>query len=119
MDFTEVYDASTGQVRDVSKEADVADRTLTGGGCQLVGTRTSGQPGKYLCPVKGMLGLCQAMLKNDAVASCGALVPNVVDEILKRGHCTSSDGAYVCPGDMMGLCDVYLKNQEILSCKQK
>jgi hypothetical protein len=118
MDFTEVYDASTGQVRDVSKEADVADRTLTGGGCQLVGTRTSGQPGKYLCPVKGMLGLCQAMLKNDAVSSCGALVPNVVDEILKRGHCTGSDGAYVCPKDMVGLCDVYLKNQEILSCKQ-
>jgi hypothetical protein len=59
------------------------------------------------------------MMSNGAVSSCGALVPNVVDEILKRGHCTSSDGGYVCPGDMMGLCNVYLKNQEILSCKAK
>ncbi len=118
IDFTEVYNASTGEVKDIAKEADVADRTLTGGGCQVLGVRSSGEPGKYLCPVKGMLGLCQAMLKNEAVSSCGALVPNVVDEILKRGHCTSHDGAYVCPKDMVGLCDVYLKNQEIVSCTQ-
>lgn len=64
-----------------------------------------------------MLGLCEAMLKNGAVASCGALVQGVVDEILKRGHCTGSEGAYVCPSGMMGLCNDYLKNQEILSCK--
>ena len=115
IDFQPVYDASTGQVKDMSKERDAADRTLTGGGCQ----RVNGREGDYLCPVKGMLGLCQAMLKNGAVSSCGALVPNVVDEILKRGHCTSSDAAYVCPKDMMGLCDVYLKNQEIVSCKAK
>ena len=114
MDFQPVYNASSGQVKDMSKEREVADRTLTGGGCQ----RVNGREGDYLCPVKGMLGLCEAMLKNGAVSSCGALVPNVVDEILKRGHCTSSNGAYVCPGDMMGLCEVYLKNQEILSCKQ-
>jgi hypothetical protein len=45
-------------------------------------------------------------------------VPSVVDEILKRGHCTGSNAAYACPKDMMGLCGDYLKNQEILSCKQ-
>jgi hypothetical protein len=115
IDFQPVYNASTGQVRDLSKERDAADRTLTGGGCQ----RVNGREGDYLCPVKGMLGLCKTMMSNGAVSSCGALVPNVVDEILKRGHCTSSDGGYVCPGDMMGLCNVYLKNQEILSCKAK
>ncbi len=58
------------------------------------------------------------MLKNDAVSSCGALVPNAVDEILKRRHCTGNDGAYACTKDMMDLCDAYLKNQEILSCKR-
>ncbi len=114
IDFQPVYDASTGQAKDMSKESAAADRTLTGGGCQ----RVNNQEGNYLCPVKGMLGLCQAMLKNGAVSSCGPLVPNVVDEILKRGHCTDGDANYVCPKDMIGLCGVYLKNQEILSCKQ-
>jgi len=60
-----VYDASTGQDKDMKKEEDSADRTLTGGGCQ----RVNGLEGNYLCPVKGMLGLCQAMLKNNAVLS--------------------------------------------------
>jgi hypothetical protein len=115
VDFQPVYDAATGQVKDMSKERAAADRTLTGGGCQ----RVNGKEGDYLCPVKGMLGLCQTMLVNGAVSSCGALVPNVVDEILTRGHCTGQNGEYVCPGDMMGLCNVYLKNQEILSCKAK
>jgi hypothetical protein len=115
VDFAPTYNAKTGQTSDTKAEQDAADRTLQGGGCQ----RVNGQEGYYLCPVKGMLGLCKTMLNNGAVFSCGALVPNVVDEILKRGHCTVSDGAYVCPKDMMGLCDVYLKNQEILSCKAK
>ncbi len=116
MDFEPVYNATTGQVQDLSKERDVADRTLTGGGCQ----RANGREGDYLCPVNGMLGLCKTMLSNGAVSSCGALVPTVVDQILKRGHCTGggSDGAYSCPHDMMGLCQLYIKNQEILSCTQ-
>lgn len=59
------------------------------------------------------------MLKNGAVSTCAPLVPNVVDEILKRGKCTDGDANYVCPHDMIGLCQVYLKNQEILSCKEK
>jgi hypothetical protein len=117
MDFAEVYNASTGQVNNLANEADIADRTLTGGGCKAVGPRTNGQAGKYLCPVKGMLGLCKAMLSNGAVSSCGALVPTSTDEILKRGHCTGDNGAYVCPNDMMGLCNLYLKNEVILSCK--
>jgi len=112
LDFQPVYDASTGQDKDMKKEEDSADRTLTGGGCQ----RVNGLEGNYLCPVKGMLGLCQAMLKNGAVSSCSVLVPTVVDQILKRGHCTGNNGEYFCPADMLGLCDVYLKNQEILSC---
>ncbi|HEV7219788.1 MAG TPA: hypothetical protein VGN39_13020, partial [Terriglobales bacterium] len=114
LDFQPVYNASTGQDTNMQKEAAAADRTLTGGGCH----RVNGQEGNYLCPVKGMLGLCQAMLKNGAVSNCGPLVPTVVDEILKRGHCTDGNAAYACPHDMMGLCGVYLKNQEILSCTQ-
>jgi hypothetical protein len=114
IDFQPVYNASTGQSGDVRKEMDAADRTLHGGGCQ----RVNNQEGNYVCPVKGMLGLCKAMLSNGAVTNCAPLVPNVVDEILKRGHCTDGDANYVCPHDMMGLCDVYLKNQEILSCTQ-
>jgi len=114
LDFQPVYNARTGQDVDMKKTEDAADRTLTGGGCQ----RVNGLEGNYLCPVKGMLGLCQAMLKNGAVSSCGPLVPTVVDDILKRGHCTGNNAAYICPRDMMGLCGVYLKNQEILSCKQ-
>ena len=31
--------------------------------------------GNYLCPVNGMLGLCNTMMKNSAVLSCGALSP--------------------------------------------
>ncbi len=114
LDFQPVYNASTGQDTNIKKEEDVADKTLTASGCQ----RVNNQEGNYLCPVKGMLGLCQAMLKNNAVLSCAPLVPTVVDEILKRGHCTDGNAAYVCPHDMMGLCGVYLKNQEILSCTQ-
>jgi hypothetical protein len=68
--------------------------------------------------VKGMVGLCEAMLKNGAVLSCGALVPASTDEILKRGGCTDKDkaGAFVCPSSMMGLCQLYVKNGVILSC---
>lgn len=117
MDFAEVYNATTGQVNNLAKEADVADKTLEGGGCKLVGPRANGEAGKYRCPVKGMLGLCKAMLANGAVSSCTALVPDVVDEILKREHCTGENGDYACPKDMMGLCNTYLQNQEILSCK--
>jgi hypothetical protein len=96
------------------KEEDAADRTLTGGGCQ----RNQGREGDYLCPVKGMLGLCNTMLTNGAVASCSALVPIQVDQILKRGGCRSdSTGAYSCPNGMIGLCNLYVKNQEILACK--
>jgi hypothetical protein len=51
-DFQPVYNTSTGQVQDLSKEVDVADRTLTQGGCQR-----NGAEGNYLCPVNGMLGL--------------------------------------------------------------
>ncbi len=114
LDFQNVYNPSTGQVNNVSEEEATADRILTQSGCQ----RVNNQEGNYQCPVKGMLGLCQAMLKNGAVTSCSALVPTVVDDILKRGKCTSNDGAYTCPQPMMGLCQVYLKNQEILSCTQ-
>jgi hypothetical protein len=98
----------------VMKELDTADRTLTGGGCQR-----DGPEGHYLCPVKGMLGLCDAILTNGAILSCGALVPTQVDEILKRGGCReTSGGNFNCPASMMGLCDQYLKNGVILSCKQ-
>lgn len=117
LDFQPAYNTSTGQAGDTQKEADAANKTLTDSGCQQVNS----QEGHYLCPVKGMLGLCQAMLKTGAVLSCGALVPFQVDDVLKRGHCTGNNGNnadYVCPKDMMGLCGVYLKNQEILSCTQ-
>jgi hypothetical protein len=99
------------------KVEDAADRTLTGGGCQ----RNQGRSGDYLCPIKGgMLGLCNTMLNNGAVAHCGALVPIQVDQILKRGGCRNlqgQDGAYTCPAGMMGLCNLYVKNQEVQSCK--
>jgi hypothetical protein len=114
LDFEPVFNPSTGQIGDTRKERDVADRTLLGGGCQ----RVNGQEGNYLCPVKGMLGLCKTMMSNNAVSSCGALVPTVVDQILTRGKCTNNDGTYTCPQGMMGLCNLYVKNQEILSCKQ-
>ncbi len=96
---------------------DAADRTLTGGAC----VRNQGREGEYLCPVKGMLNLCNTMLSNGAVASCAALVPIQVDQILKRGGCRDDQGqagVYMCPSGMIGLCNLYLKNQEILSCKQ-
>ncbi len=112
LDFQPVYNAGTGQIGDMSKERDVADRTLTGGGCQRVNNRE----GYYACPVKGMLGLCDTMLKNGAVTSCVALVPTSTDQILKRGKCTGNDGNYTCTQDMIGLCNLYLKNQVILSC---
>ena len=126
VDFAEVYNASTGQVKDMAKEADAAYKTLTrdgrgpqGGGCELLGVRSPGEPGKYQCPIKGgMLGLCQAMLKTGSVASCGVFVPPQVDKALKyKGYCTGDNGEYVCQKDMMALCNTYLKNQEILSCK--
>jgi hypothetical protein len=67
-----------------------------------------------------MLNLCNTMLNNGAVATCGALVPTQVDQILTRGKCRNDEGqtgAYTCPAGMMGLCNLYVKNQEILSCK--
>jgi hypothetical protein len=116
MDFQPVYNASTGQVNDMSKERDVADRTLTGGGCQR-----NGSEGNYLCPVNGMLGLCNAMLKNSAVLSCGALIPTSTDQILRRGECTEDgqSGTFECPSGMMGLCQLYVKNKVVVSCRQK
>ena len=116
VDFQPVFNAATGQVADMSKERDVADRTLTGGGCQR-----NGSEGNYLCPVNGMLGLCQTMMKNSAVLSCGALVPTVVDQILRRGGCSpdGDSGTYACPSGMMGLCNQYVKNKELVSCRQK
>ncbi|MGA2339553.1 MAG: hypothetical protein ABSF75_06625, partial [Terracidiphilus sp.] len=116
MDFQPVYNASTGSVQDMSKERDVADRTLVGGGCQR-----NGSEGNYLCPVNGMLGLCQTMMKNSAVLSCGALIPTSTDQILRRGGCSEEgdSGTYQCPSSMMGLCGLYVKNQVVLSCKQK
>jgi len=116
MDFQPVFNASTGQVQDMSKERDVADRTLTGGGCQR-----NGSEGNYLCPVNGMLGLCNTMMKNSAVLSCGALIPTSTDQILRRGGCSEEGqtGTYQCPSSMMGLCGLYVKNQVVVSCKQK
>ncbi len=116
MDFQPVFNASTGQVQDMSKERDVADRTLVGGGCQR-----NGSEGNYLCPVNGMLGLCNTMMKNSAVLSCGALLPTSTDQILRRGGCSEQGqtGTYECPSSMMGLCGLYVKNQVVVSCKQK
>jgi hypothetical protein len=116
MDFQPVFNASTGQVQDMSKERDVADRTLVGGGCQR-----NGSEGNYLCPVNGMLGLCNTMMKNSAVLSCGALIPTSTDQILRRGGCSEEgdSGTYQCPSSMMGLCGLYVKNQVVVSCKQK
>ncbi len=128
IDFAEVYNANTGQVNNLAKEADVAYKTLThdnrgpqDGACEPLGARSPGEAGKYLCPIKGgMLGLCQAMLKTGSVASCGVYVPPQVDKALRyKGYCTGDNGAYVCAQDMMGLCNTYLKNQEILSCKRR
>ena len=116
MDFQPVFNAATGQVEDMSKERDVADRTLTGGGC-----KQNPSEGNYLCPVNGMLGLCNTMMKNSAVLSCGALIPTSTDQILRRGGCSEEgdSGTYQCPSGMMGLCGLYVKNQVVLSCKQK
>jgi hypothetical protein len=115
IDFTPVFNAATGQVTDMTKERDVADRTLTGGGCH----QNPGE-GNYLCPVNGMLGLCQTMMKNSAVLSCGALINPTVDQILRRGcNQEGQTGVYDCPSGMMGLCQLYVKNKEVVSCKQK
>jgi hypothetical protein len=116
LDFQPVFNAATGQVQDMSKERDVADRTLVGGGCQR-----NGSEGNYLCPVKGMLGLCNAMLKNSAVLSCGALIPTSTDQILRRGGCAEEgqSGTFACPSSMMGLCQLYMKNQVVASCQQR
>jgi hypothetical protein len=116
IDFAPTYNAATGQTVDMSTSDAAADRTLLGGGCKRVNSNT---PGYYLCPVKGMLGLCNAMLKNGAVFSCNALVPDVVNQILTRGKCKGNDGKYTCPQGMMGLCNLYVKNQEILSCTRQ
>lgn len=113
VDFSPTYNATTGQTTDMNSAQAAADRTLMGGGCQHA---YGNQPGYYLCPVKGMLGLCNAMLKNGAAFSCGALVPTVVNQILTREKCKGNDGKYTCPSGMMGLCNLYVKNQEILSC---
>ncbi|MGA2276123.1 MAG: hypothetical protein ABSG00_00860 [Terracidiphilus sp.] len=116
IDFQPVFNAASGQVMDMSKERDVADRTLTGGGCER-----NGAEGNYLCPVKGMLGLCNAMLKNSAVLSCGALIPTSTDQILRRGGCAEDgqSGTFACPAGMVGLCQLYVKNQVVASCRQK
>ena len=53
------------------RTASSADKTLTDSGCQ----RVDNEEGNYLCPVKGMLGLCQTMLKNNAVLSCALWFP--------------------------------------------
>jgi len=101
----------------VLEEEQSADRTLTGGGCQ----RNGGRIGDYVCPMQGgMLGLCNTMLNNGAILSCGILVPVQVDQILKRGGC-SEDGAgvFACPAGMMGLCQDYVKNKVIFSCQKK
>lgn len=116
IDFSPTYNASTGQTVDMSTSDAAADRTLLGGGCKH---SKGNAPGYYLCPVKGMLGLCNAMLKNGAVFSCAPLVPDVVDQILKRGKCTDGGAKYTCPAGMMGLCNLYVKNQEILSCTRQ
>lgn len=114
VDFEPVFNPTTGQIGDTVKERDVADRALTSEGCQ----RVNGQEGNYLCPIKGgMLGLCKTMLSNNAVSSCGVLVPTVVDQILTRGKCTNNNGTYTCPQGMMGLCNLYVKNQEIAACQ--
>jgi hypothetical protein len=115
VDFQPVYNAASGQVVDMSKERDVADRTLVGGGCHQNPSK-----GNYLCPVNGMLGLCNTMMKNGAVLRCGALITTVVDQILRRGcNQEGQTGIYECPSGMMGLCQLYVKNQEVVSCKQK
>jgi len=96
------------------KEMDSADRTLTGGGC----VQNQHREGDYLCPLKGMLGLCDTMLSNGAVVSCGVYVPIQVEQILSRGGCRGdSTATYACPNGMMGLCNLYVKNQEIRACK--
>lgn len=99
----------------VLSEEQSADRTLTGGGC----TRNGGRIANYLCPMNGMLGLCNTMLNNGAVLSCGVLVPPQVDQILRRGGCNdnSTPGVYACPSAMMGLCNLYVKNRVIASCQ--
>lgn len=94
LDFQTTYNPGTGHVsgsgRDVTTERQAAYRTLTQSGC----TADSEQQGDFLCPLNGIYGLCETMLKNGAVSSCGALVPAVVDHILKNGHCTGSGGNY-------------------------
>jgi hypothetical protein len=100
------------------KQGQAADRTLTGGGCQRIGSNI----GNYACPGEGgMLGLCQTMLNNGAVLGCSLLVPTSTDQILRRGGCKEDPGppgTYSCPTSMMGLCQLYVKNRVILACKQ-
>ncbi|MGC1462511.1 MAG: hypothetical protein WA802_09945 [Terracidiphilus sp.] len=116
IDFAPLYNAATGQEGNVARELEVADHTLTGGGC-----KPNGAEGNYLCPVDGMLGLCQTMMKNNAVMSCGALIPTSTDQILRRGGCTEDgqSGVFECPSGMMGLCQLYVKNKVVVSCRQK
>jgi hypothetical protein len=115
MDFRPVYNAATGQVGDMAREMDAADRTLRGGKCE-----PNGPEGNYLCPVDGMLGLCQAMLKNSAVLSCGALIPIQTQQILGRGCKEEGEtGVFECPSGMMGLCQLYVKDKVVVSCRQK
>jgi hypothetical protein len=106
------------------KEEESADRTLTN--CPTcpqdeVCTRNNGRIGEYLCPLKGnMKDLCQLMLKNGSILSCGVLVPNPADEILKRGGCqeNTQTGTFTCPSGMMGLCEQYVRNHIAVACQQ-
>ena len=84
IDFQPVYNAATGQVQDMSKERDVADRTLTGGGkCQPNGR------GRELSLPRGRNARASVSdASNSAVLSCGALIPTSTDQILRRGGCT-------------------------------
>jgi hypothetical protein len=98
------------------REEQVADRTLTGGGC----LRQGGQIGRYACAIKGgMLGLCMTMANNGSVLSCQALVPPQVDQILRRGCSESPNqaGVFTCIPGMLALCNTYAKNGYVLMCK--
>ena len=101
----------------VLQEENVADRTLTQGGCQR-----NGAMGNYFCPLNGIYAMCQAIEKNGFVLSCGVLVLVKTNAILTRGGCTAdpgNTGGYSCPNSMLGLCQLYVKNKVVLSCQKK
>ena len=99
-------------------EENTADRTLLGGGCQR-----DGAMGNYLCSGEnGMLNMCNTILKNGFILSCGYLVPSSTNQILLRGGCSAKPGTpgnYACPTGMLGLCQLYVKNRVIASCQKK